>query len=47
MRELMSEFKELRLHCMAGAGKELSTNGGTGRHAGDDRLEQNPPAWLS
>ncbi len=30
MRELMSEFKELRLHGMAGAWEELSANGGTG-----------------
>ncbi len=28
MRELMSEFKALRLHGMAGAWEELSTNGG-------------------
>ena len=30
MRELMSEFKELRLHGMAGAWEELAANGGTG-----------------
>ena len=30
MRELMSEFKELRLHGMAGAWEELSANGGMG-----------------
>ena len=30
MRDLMSEFKELRLHGMAGAWEELSANGGTG-----------------
>ena len=30
MRELMSEFKELRLHGMAGAWEELSANGGAG-----------------
>lgn len=29
MRELMSEFKELRLHGMAGAWEELSADGGT------------------
>ena len=27
MRELMSEFKELRLHGMAGAWEELTANG--------------------
>ena len=30
MRELLSEFKELRLHGMAGAWEELSANGGMG-----------------
>ena len=30
MRELMTEFKELRLHGMAGAWEELAANGGTG-----------------
>lgn len=30
MRELMSEFKALRLHGMAGAWEELSENGGVG-----------------
>ena len=30
MRDLMSEFKELRLHGMAGAWEELSAHGGTG-----------------
>lgn len=30
MRELMSEFKDLRLHDMAGAWEELSANGGAG-----------------
>jgi DNA replication protein DnaC len=30
MRELMSEFKALRLHGMAGAWEELSANGGVG-----------------
>ena len=30
MRELMSEFKELRLHGMAGAWEELAASGGTG-----------------
>ena len=29
MRELMSEFKELRLHGMAGAWEELTANGGS------------------
>ena len=29
MRELMSEFKDLRLHGMAGAWEELSANGGS------------------
>ena len=33
MRELMSEFKELRLHGMAGAWEELAANGGTGIEA--------------
>ena len=30
MRDLMSEFKELRLHGMAGAWEELSAHRGTG-----------------
>ncbi len=30
MHELMNEFKELRLHCIAGAWEELSANGGPG-----------------
>jgi hypothetical protein len=30
MRELMTEFKELRLHGMAGAWEELASGGGTG-----------------
>ena len=33
MRELMSEFKALRLHGMAGAWEELAANGGTGIEA--------------
>jgi len=31
MRELMTEFKELRLHGMAGAWEELAAGGGTSR----------------
>ena len=30
MRDLMSEFKELRLHGMAGVWEELSAHGGAG-----------------